>query len=40
MTKNINNNKKGDKVILISGKDKGKSGTVVRVYRSSNKVLV
>jgi hypothetical protein len=30
----------GDKVILRSGKDKGKIGTVIRVYRKSNKVLV
>ncbi|KAM3140304.1 hypothetical protein pb186bvf_007660 [Paramecium bursaria] len=31
---------KGDKVVLISGKDKGKMGTVARVYRRSNEVLV
>lgn len=31
---------KGDKVIVISGKDKGKQGIVYRVYRKQNKVLV
>lgn len=31
---------KGDKVIVRSGKDQGKEGTVYRVYRSQNKVLV
>ena len=31
---------KGDKVIVISGKDKGKQGVVWRVYRKQNKVLV
>lgn len=31
---------KGDKVIVLSGKDKGKTGVVLRVYRKQNKVLV
>ncbi len=32
--------KKGDKVIVISGKEKGKSSTVVRVLREKNKVVL
>lgn len=28
------------KVVVIQGKDKGKTGNVIRVYRKSNKVLV
>lgn len=32
--------KKGDKVIVISGKDKGKKGDVISVDRSSNRALV
>eukprot|EP01016_Furgasonia_blochmanni_P028006 TRINITY_DN2942_c0_g1_i4.p1 TRINITY_DN2942_c0_g1~~TRINITY_DN2942_c0_g1_i4.p1 ORF type:complete len:310 (-),score=56.43 TRINITY_DN2942_c0_g1_i4:42-971(-) len=31
---------RGDRVYVRSGKDKGKSGTVIRVYRKSNLVLV
>ncbi|MCL2777537.1 MAG: 50S ribosomal protein L24 [Polyangiaceae bacterium] len=31
---------KGDKVIVISGKDKGKVGTVKRVLREDDKVIV
>ncbi|MFA6755296.1 MAG: 50S ribosomal protein L24 [Bacilli bacterium] len=31
---------KGDKVIVISGKDKGKTGIVQRVYPKLNKVVV
>jgi large subunit ribosomal protein L24 len=31
---------KGDKVVITSGKEQGKSGTVLRVYRQSNEVLV
>jgi len=31
---------KGDKVIVRSGKDKGKSGVVYKVYRKQNRVLV
>jgi large subunit ribosomal protein L24 len=32
--------KKGDNVIIITGKDKGKKGTIVRVLVSENKVIV
>ena len=32
--------KKGDQVIVISGKDKGKSGEILEVYRSLDKVKV
>ena len=32
--------KKGDKVAVISGKDKGKEGTVVKVFPKENRVLV
>lgn len=32
--------KKGDKVIVISGKDKGKTGTIQRAYPKLNKVVV
>ncbi len=32
--------KKNDKVIVISGKDKGKSGKVIRVFPKLNKILV
>lgn len=32
--------KKGDKVIVIAGKDKGKEGVIERVYDKSNKVLI
>jgi len=32
--------KTGDKVIVISGRDKGKTGTVQRVYPKLNKVVV
>jgi large subunit ribosomal protein L24 len=32
--------KKGDKVIVISGGDKGKTGTVQKVYPKLNKVVV
>jgi len=32
--------KKGDKVIVIAGKDKGKSGDVVRAIPKDNKVIV
>ena len=34
------NIKKGDKVIVIAGADKGKTGTVQRVYPKLNKVVV
>lgn len=32
--------KKGDNVIVISGKDKGKKGSIVRVLKDNNKVVV
>ncbi|MAF59370.1 MAG: 50S ribosomal protein L24 [Candidatus Pacebacteria bacterium] len=32
--------KKGDKVIVISGQDKGKSGKVVRAFPKDEKVIV
>ena len=32
--------KKDDKVIVIAGKDKGKTGSVVKVFPASDKVLV
>lgn len=31
---------KGDKVVVLSGKDKGKQGQIVRVYPEKNRVLV
>ena len=34
------NIKKGDKVIVLSGDDKGKVGTVQKVYPEPNKVVV
>jgi large subunit ribosomal protein L24 len=32
--------KKNDKVVIITGKDKGKTGKVLRVFPSDSKVLV
>jgi large subunit ribosomal protein L24 len=32
--------KKGDKVVVLSGRDKGKSGEVLRVVRADNRVVV
>ncbi len=32
--------RKDDKVIVISGKDKGKSGSVERVFKKENRVIV
>lgn len=32
--------KKGDTVLIIAGKDKGKTGVIKRVFRSKGKVLV
>lgn len=32
--------KKGDKVIVIAGKDKGKSGAIVRIIRETNRVVL
>lgn len=32
--------KKGDKVVVISGKDKGKQGNILEAYPKNNRVLV
>lgn len=32
--------KKGDKVAVIAGKDKGKDGLVEKVYKNMNKVMI
>jgi large subunit ribosomal protein L24 len=32
--------KKGDKVVVIAGRDKGKKGEVLRVLREDNRVIV
>ena len=32
--------KKGDNVIVISGKDKGKKGKIVRVFPKENKIIL
>ena len=32
--------KKGDKVVVLAGRDKGKSGEVLRVVRADNRVIV
>jgi len=32
--------KKGDKVIILAGKDKGKSGRVLKVFTKTDKVIV
>ena len=32
--------KKGDKVVVIAGKERGKSGVITRVFPSENKVLL
>ena len=32
--------KKGDKVVVIAGRDKGKKGEVLRVLREENRVIV
>jgi large subunit ribosomal protein L24 len=32
--------KKGDKVVVITGRDKGKTGSVLRVFPAENRVLV
>ena len=32
--------KKGDKVLVISGKDKGKSGEIVTVFPKNNRVIL
>ncbi len=32
--------KKGDRVIVVTGKDKGKTGDILRVFSKDNRVLV
>lgn len=32
--------KKGDKVVVITGRDKGKTGEIIRVLREENRVIV
>ena len=32
--------KKGDKVVVITGRDKGKSGEILKVLRAENRVVV
>ena len=32
--------KKGDKVVVITGRDKGKSGEILKVLRAENRVIV
>ncbi|HLS65810.1 MAG TPA: 50S ribosomal protein L24 [Pseudogracilibacillus sp.] len=32
--------KKGDKVVVLSGKDRGKQGTILETYPKKNRVLV
>jgi large subunit ribosomal protein L24 len=32
--------KKGDEVVVVTGREKGKTGTVLRVYRDRERVLV
>jgi large subunit ribosomal protein L24 len=32
--------KKGDSIIVLAGKDKGKSGTILRAFPRENRVLV
>lgn len=32
--------KKGDNILIISGKDKGKKGPVIKVFPKENKILV
>lgn len=34
------NFKTGDKVVIITGKDKGKEGTITKILRDENKVIV
>jgi len=34
------NLKKGDKVVVIAGKDKGKQGTIIDILRKENRVVV
>ena len=32
--------KKGDKVIVVAGRDKGKTGSIVKVLREKNRVVI
>ena len=32
--------KKGDEVVVLTGKDKGKSGTIIKVLRDDRRVVV
>ncbi|WP_119301797.1 50S ribosomal protein L24 [Dongia deserti] len=32
--------KKGDKVVVITGRDKGKQGEILKVFREENRVIV
>ena len=34
------NFKKGDKVVVIAGKEKGKEGTITRILKSDNRVVI
>ncbi len=34
------NFKKGDKVVVIAGKEKGKEGTITRILKADNKVVI
>ena len=34
------NFKTGDKVVVIAGKDKGKEGTITKVLRNENKIVI
>ena len=34
------NFKTGDKVVVVSGKDKGKEGKIIKVLRNENRVVV
>ena len=34
------NLKKGDKVVVITGKEKGKEGNIIKVLRKENRVLI
>ena len=34
------NFKKGDKVVVIAGKEKGKEGTITRVLKAENRVVI
>jgi len=34
------NFKKGDKVVVIAGKEKGKEGTITKILKAENKVVI